>query len=419
MGRNIADSIVITCPQCRSEIPLTETLAAPFIAATREKIVADERERTQAILEEERQKLKLAAESEQAKDKELLEQEIAKSKKMAEESAEKARKLVFEELEAKSQQLEELLQRDKDREQKLAEAQKAQAEIMKKSRELDDAKREFELTIQKRVFEEKEELRAKARQESDEQNKLKLLERDQTILSMQKKIEELMRKAEQGSQQLQGEVMELELEELLRSRFPSDSIEPVPKGEFGGDILQRVNDPARLDCGTIIWELKRTRNWSDGWLAKLRDDQRAAKAEIAVLVSQALPKSVEFFDIIEGVWVVSQKVVVPVADILRRTLIEVCTARQVSDGAKTKAEAMYEYLTGTRFKQRVGAMVEAWEEMRSDLNAEKKVITKQWSKREKQIDRVMESTVGMYGDMQGIAGKGLQEIEGLEFKALD
>ena len=141
--------------------------------------------------------------------------------------------------------------------------------------------------------------------------KLKVAEKDQTIASMQQKIEELKQKAEQGSQQLQGEVLELELENLLRTKFPFDLIEPVPKGEFGGDALHRVNSPSGMACGTILWESKRTRNWSDGWLAKLREDQRSAKAEVCVLVSQVLPKGVETFDLIDGVWITSPRAAIP------------------------------------------------------------------------------------------------------------
>src|SRR4030042_6266605 len=129
------------------------------------------------------------------------------------------------------------------------------------------------------------------------------MEKEQTITSMQKQIEDLKRRADQGSQQLQGEVLELEVEELLRTKFPRDMIEPVPKGEHGGDVIQRVIGPLGQTCGTILWESKRTRNWSDGWLIKLREDQRAAKAELAVIVSQALPKEVQTFDMIDGVWV--------------------------------------------------------------------------------------------------------------------
>jgi hypothetical protein len=235
---------------------------------------------------------------------------------------------------------------------------------------------------------------------------------------MQQKIEELKQKAEQGSQQLQGEVLELELESLLRAKFPFDTIEPVPKGEFGGDTLQRVVSQSGVMTGTILWESKRTKNWSNGWLVKLREDQRTAKAEISVLVSQALPEGIETFDVIDGVWITHPRAILPVATILRHTLLQVSNARLISEGQQTKAEMVYQYLTGPRFKQRVEAIVEAFSSMQDDLDKERKAIMKQWAKRDEQIERVMSATVGMYGDLQGIAGKSIQEIEGLELPAL-
>ena len=246
-------------------------------------------------------------------------------------------------------------------------------------------------------------------------------EKEETITAMQKQIEDLKRRAEQGSQQLQGEVQELELENLLRAKFPFDTIEPVPKGEFGGDALQRVvsaSGQPNGTVGTILWESKRTKNWSDGWLVKLREDQRTAKAEVAVLVSQVLPKGVESFDVVDGVWVTSPRAVLPVATVLRHTLLQVSTARQVSEGQQTKTEMVYQYLTGPRFRHRVEAIVEAFSSMQEDLAAEKKAIQRQWAKREIQLNNVLQSTAGMYGDLQGIAGKSLQEIEGLELPAL-
>jgi hypothetical protein len=228
----------------------------------------------------------------------------------------------------------------------------------------------------------------------------------------------LKRRAEQGSQQLQGEVQELQLETLLRSKFPHDTIEPVPKGEHGGDVLQRVISPLGQASGTILWESKRTKNWSDGWLAKLRDDQRTAKAEVAIIISQVLPKGIQTFDFVEGVWIAQPQAALPVAVAMRQSLMEIATARQASEGQQTKAELLYQYLTGPRFRQRVQAIVEAFSSMKEDLDKEKKAILKQWAKREEQIERVMQSTVGMYGDLQGIAGKTIQEIKGLDLNAL-
>jgi hypothetical protein len=387
----------IICPKCGSEIRLTESLAAPLIAATRlqfEQRLAD-------------------------KDAEVAAQLKAERARLAAEESKKARLESAAELETKARELAELQEVLKLRNAKLAEAQAAQAQILKKQRELDDARRELDLTVEKRISEGLDAVRGKALKDAEDALKQKVLEKDQTIVSMQRTIEELKQKAERGSQQLQGEVQELELEALLRAKFPFDGIEPVPKGEFGGDVVQVVRSQSGQPGGTILWEMKRTRNWSDAWLPKLREDQRAAKAELAILVSSVLPKGVETFDVIDGVWVAHPRCVLPVSAILRNTLLQVALARQVSAGQQSKTELVYQYLTGPRFRQRVEAIVEAFSAMKDDLDKERKVIMKQWAKREEQIERVMGGTVGMYGDLQGIAGKSLQEIEGLELRSLE
>nr|WP_281720563.1 DUF2130 domain-containing protein [Nitrosomonas nitrosa] len=411
----------IICPNCKTEIKLTESLAAPLLESTRrdyEKRLAQKdadvakreaglREREEAI----------------AKEKEQLDEQVEEKVRqergrIAAEEAKKAKLALQGDLEQKAREVADLNEILKQRDAKLAEAQKAQAELLRKQRALDDALREVDLTVEKRVQDGLAVTREQAKKEAEEASKLKVMEKDQIIGSMQKQIEELKRKAEQGSQQLQGEVQELELEALLRAKFPRDTIEPVPKGEHGGDALQHVVGPSGQPCGTIIWESKRTKNWSDGWLAKLREDQRAAKAEIAIIVSQSLPKEVETFGVVDGVWVTHTKTVLPLAVTLRHTLIEVASARQASEGQQTKTEMVYQYLTGPRFRNRVEAIVEAFSAMQEDLDKEKKAIIKQWAKREEQIDRVMQATAGMYGDLQGIAGKTIQEIEGLKLPLL-
>ena len=275
-------------------------------------------------------------------------------------------------LEQKTKDLCDLQEILKQRDEKLAEAQKAQASLIRKERELDDAKRELELTVEKRIQESLTATRDQTRKETEEQMKLKVMEKEHTITAMQKQIEDLKRRAEQGSQQLQGEVQELDLEALLCAKFSRDILEPVPKGEHGGDILQRVVGPHGQPCGTILWESKRTKNWSDTWLPKLREDQRAAKAEVAVIVSQALPKDLDSFDLVEGVWVTHPRAALPVAMTLRQTLIEVAAARKTTEGQQTKTDMVYEYLTGPCFRQRVQAIVEAFSSMQEDLDKEKK-----------------------------------------------
>ena len=307
----------------------------------------------------------------------------------------------------------------KERDSKLAEAQTAQAYLIRKQRELDDAKREMELTIEKRVQESLVVVRDKAKSEAEEGLKFKVSEKEEQIASMQRHIEELKRRAEQGSQQLQGEVQELELESLLRHKFPRDAIEPIAKGDFGGDVLHGIIGPLGQHCGSILWESKRTKNWSDGWLPKLRDDQRAAKADIGLIVSSALPKGVETFDLIEGVWVTDTRCAIPVAIALRQSLIELSAARQANEGQQTKMEMVYQYLTGPRFRHRVEAIVEKFSDMQADLDKERKTMTRLWAKREAQIRGVIESTVGMYGDLQGIVGCALPEIDNIDTLSLD
>jgi hypothetical protein len=416
----------ITCPNCKTEIKLTESLAAPLIETTRRQFEQQLAQKNSEITQREqmmREKEKQLSEDKRKHEDQVADQvakqlQAERTRVIAEESR-KARLASAAELESKSRELVELQELLKFRDEKLAEAQKAQADLIKKQRELDDAKRELELTVEKRVQNGLTEIRTLAKKEAEDEQKLKVMEKEQTIAAMQKQIEDLRRRAEQGSQQLQGEVQELELENLLRMKFPFDAIEPVPKGEYGGDVLHRVVGAGGQPGGAILWEFKRTKNWSDAWLVKLRDDQRAAKADIAVIVSHSLPKGVETFEMVDGVWVTHPRAALPVAMILRHSLLQLALVRQSSEGQQTKTEMVYQYLTGPRFRQRVEAIVEAFSTMQEDLDKERKVIMKQWAKREEQIVRVMTATVGMYGDLQGIAGKSLQEIEGLEFPVLE
>jgi hypothetical protein len=411
----------IICPSCKAEIKLTESLAAPLIESTRaqyEQRMAEkdaEVQRRESALREQKESLEKARAS--------VDEEVAKKLDqqrtlIAAEEAMKARRDIGSDLDKKSRELDELNEVLKQRDVKLAEAQKAQADLIRKQRELDDARREMDLTIEKRVGESLNATREKAKKEAEEALGLKVAEKEHTIAAMQRQIEDLKRRAEQGSQQLQGEVQELGLETMLRDAFPMDCIEPVGKGEFGGDVLQRIIGPLGQACGTILWESKRTKNWTDTWLAKLRDDQRSARADIAVIASQALPKDVDSFIQIDGVWITAHRCALPVAIVLRHSLLELAAARTAGEGQQTKMELVYQYLTGPNFRHRIQAIVEKFGDMQDDLNKERKTMTKLWAKREAQIRGVIDSTAGMYGDLQGIAGKSIQEIEGLDMKLL-
>jgi len=375
----------ITCPHCKAEVRLTESLAAPLVEATRAQFEA-----------------KLQAER----------TAIAKAEQ------EKARQALSADIDRQAKDLADLQGVLAERDAKLAEAQKAQAEAIRKQRELDDAKRELDLSVEKKVQESLAAARAQAKQEAETDLKLRMAEKEQTITAMQRQIEDLKRRAEQGSQQLQGEVQELELEGVLKRSFPSDAFTPVAKGEFGGDVVHAVARGEGAVCGTILWESKRTKNWSDGWLVKLRDDQRAAKADLAVIVTQALPKGIETFGHVDGVWVTGTRTFLPLAVALRHTLLELALARQAGEGQQTKMELVYHYLTGPRFRQRVTAIIEKFEEMSADLVKERATMTKLWARREMQIQAVLTATAGMYGDLQGIAGQAIETIEALDVSRL-
>jgi hypothetical protein len=412
----------LTCPHCHKEIALDESLAAPLLAKTREFYESALADKDRGVSEKEAalraQKLALD------KDRSGLDEVIAtrlqsERAQIAAEEERKARQLLGSELAARDADLAQLNEVIAERDRRLAEAQNVQAEFVRKSRELDNEKRALALTVETRVQEALGPLREQARQEADASSSLVLRERDVQLESMRRQIEDLKRKAEQGSQQLQGEAMEIELEALLTQKFPMDLIEPVPKGEFGGDILHRVIGPNGIVVGTILWESKHTKNWSDGWLPKLRDDQRRAEADFALMMSHALPKGLTAFDYMDGVWVCEPKCAVAVAVALRHSLMTIAKTRQASEGQQTKTELVYRYLTGPRFRQRVEAIVEKFSDMKDDLDKEKKFMTKQWAKRETQIGAVVESTAGMYGDLQGIAGKSLAEITGLDVPLLE
>ena len=411
----------ISCPNCGHEIKLTESLAAPLIEATRKRF-QDQLATKDAEVAREKATLRQQHE-ELTKAQEHFEEEVAarlKSERatIAASEAKKARDAASAELENKSKQMSELQQLLDQSNIKLAEAQKAQAELLRKKRQLDEKIREADLVVEKRIQEGLAAVESKARLDVEQALKLTIAEKDKQLTDLGCRVEELKRKLEQGSQQTQGEVLELALEELLRSRFPQDLIQPVGKGEFGGDVVQYVNGAMGATSGVILWEFKRTKAWSDGWLPKLRQDQRTAKADVALIISHTLPKNVETFDLIDGVWVAHPRCAVPVAATLRQSLIDLAAVRNSQQGQQTKMEQVYHYLTGPRFRQRIEATVEKFNDMREDLDRERKFMQKQWSKREIQLLSVAESTTGMVGDLQGIAGKAVPEIESLDMPLL-
>jgi hypothetical protein len=335
---------------------------------------------------------------------EQVQHQLSRNRKtIADEESARARQQV--ELQAQKANLEQQTRRIETLTQKLTVAQAAEADLLKKEQELGHKEREFALNLQKGIAAGLAQARANALREAHASLDLKVQDRENMITQLRYQIAILQRKAEQSSQQTQGEVLELALEHQLRSQFPFDLIAPVAKGEFGGSVLQHVRDSTGQLCGKILWESKRTRTWSDGWLTKLKKDQRNAHAELAVIVSQTMPKDIALFEQLDGIWVASLSCILPVASALRISLIELSTMRRSHDGLTTKSQQIYTYLTGPNFKHRVKCIAEKFTELRKDLDAERKWINKQWAKRDRELTIVLEATLGMYGDLQGIAGR--------------
>jgi len=398
---------VIICPKCGAKIPLSEAMTHQIRAELLKELEAPIAQREQRLTEKEK---KLEEQSKSLD--ELVEKKLSDEReKIKKEAAQKAKDNVAIEVEDLNRQL-------KRNKKELQEMKKAELDLRRKSREIEEAKENLELEVVRKLDEERKRIKEELSKKFLEEHQLKDMEKNKTINDLNKKIEDLKRRAELGSQQLQGEVMELALEDILKANFPQDAIEAVPKGMRGADILQRVNEKIGQHSGTIIWESKRTQNWNDDWLIKLRNDQRQAKAEIAVVVSVALPKDVNNFANINGIWVSNYESVVGLATALRINLIRLAEAKLAAVGKQEKMEVLYNYLAGPEFKQRVEAVVESYMNMRKDLDKEKASMNRIWSKREKEMQRVIENISGMYGDMQGIIGISLPQIETLELRTL-
>jgi hypothetical protein len=404
--------MILKCPKCGAEIPLTEGIAAPMVAAVRTEMQtridiavrqAEEVERKAKAkedhLEEELQtrmkaQVQLAEVSAKEKARAELEADFACEQKIAVQAQQEAEALRA----------------------KLTEAQKAQAEALRKERELADRERELELTVERRIGEGVGAARDAARRDADEANRLRLAEKDMILQSLQTKITDLQQKIDSGSQQAQGEVLELDVEAQLRARYPRDEFAEVGKGVKGADVTHRVLAPSGIACGTIIYEVKRTKTFSAPWLVKLRQDGREAHADALILVTQAMPDDVEQFALLEGVWICRAAVLHPLVDAIRVGLLGAQAVRQAAEGEATQAESVYRYLTGPRFKSRIEASIEAWTAMQADLEAERRAMTRSWAKRAAQIDAVMNSTAGLFGDLQATAT--LPEIASLSMAAL-
>ena len=391
----------IVCPYCGKKIALTEALIHPIEERLQRKYEKEIKKMERVLEQRENELVKVRKDTEKRM-KEKLMKERLKIEKEAKKKAEEDLSFELRDLRCQLQ----------EKSKKLVEAENRELELRKQQRELEEKERALKLEITRKVDEERKKIMEDVSNKMKEEYQLKEAEYKKQVSDLNKQIEELKRKAEQTSAQLTGEVLELKLEEILKENFPSDSIEPVPKGISGADILQKVYDLSGC-CGTIVWESKRTKNWRDDWIQKLKNDQREIKADIGVLVTTALPKEVSNFDYIDGIVVTTYPLVVPIATLLRTQLIEVRRIKRSTVGRDEKIEILYNYLTSPEFRQKVETIAEAFVNMKKDLDQEKRAMERIWAKREKQILRAVYGVAGMYGDMQGILGASLPELKSL------
>ncbi len=298
----------------------------------------------------------------------------------------------------------------------LDEANKRELQLRKDRTELEQRAKDIDLEVQRKLDEEKSSLESRISSRIVEDHRAKDAEKDKKLADTLAQVEDLKRRMEQGSQQAQGETFEAELEDLLRIEFPFDVIDPVSPGVKGGDILHTFKTKTGVECGKMLWEIKRTKTWSEGWITKVKSDARNCKADVCLIASEALPKGVDTFQEVDAVWVASPTSCLPLAHAIRQGMLRTAKERYMQAGKQDKAILIYEYFTGIEFKGRVEAIIESYRVMKSDLDSEKRAMEKVWAKREKQISMVTVSLAGMHGEIEAIAAGEMQAIPALQLE---
>ncbi|EKD93398.1 MAG: hypothetical protein ACD_28C00151G0003 [uncultured bacterium] len=399
--------MTISCPQCRASIPLTETLLQDMKRTLRVELDQEHQNRMESLrvqqenLEKEKQGMESLVKQ---RTEEKMKEEKEKLWKVAQEKAQEKFGLEFKDL--KDQLAEKAL--------KLKDAENMELALRKKARELEEKERTMALELQRKWDEEREKMIQQIKLDAQEEARHKLQEKDKQMDQLKKALEDANRKAEQGSMQVQGDAQEAHLKNVLQSAFPMDQIRDVPTGIRGADLIQEVYMTWGKKAGMILWEAKSTKAWSGDWIKKLKEDQGLVQAEVCVLVSKVMPEGVKGFDIVQGVWVVEDRFVVPVTTMIRLHLSQLALSRQSLVGQDEKMKVLYGYLTGPQFKHRMEMIVTGFVSMKEELEREKRAMQKLWGRREKELERVLENTAGMYGDLQGIAGASLPTIPSLE-----
>jgi hypothetical protein len=321
------------------------------------------------------------------------------------------RENIFKEL---SPEMEAARAKSEELQQKLDTSQRAELQLRQEKESINQRAKDMELEIARKVDEQRKAIHEQASKEADEAARLKIAERDKTISDMQIKLEEAQRKGSQGSQQLQGEVLELDFESTLRQLFPQDTIEPVKTGTKGGDILQRVFGQMTRPIGTIFWETKRAQAWGGDWTTKAKQDAAEAKAEVALIVSEALPKGIQDFGFQDGVWCVKPGHAVMLGLAIRQGVISTADARQGSLGRETKKDRLYDYMIGPEFRTTIEGIALPFQELYDELAAEKRSTQTRWKRQERRLERVLANIASLQGDLQGIAGNEMPQLQGFE-----
>jgi hypothetical protein len=411
----------IKCPNCFTAIDVEDVLSADAEQKIKQQY---EKQLQQSLAQISAEKQKLEEEYKTFEEKRKNQNEIFQQKlqteklKMEAELQQQLRKSIAGDYE---NQLRLLKEAAAENQEKLDTARRKELEFLKKEKELKNKEAELELQAERMLQQEREKLtieirKIEAARSEAKENEMLLRQRElEKQLEDQKRLaEEMKRKAEQGSMQLQGEVQELFLEELLRDHFPYDSIGEVGKGVEGADCIQLVRNHLGSDCGKIIFESKRTKAFNGAWIDKLKTDMRNKQADVAILVTQCYPKDMGCFGERDGVWICSFKEVIALTTALRHTIIRIAETKKSEENKGEKMQMLYGYLTGLEFRQQIETIVEGFLSMKNSISKERIQMEKMWKEREKQLERVLLSTSGMYGSIKGIAGASIGEIPLLE-----
>lgn len=290
----------------------------------------------------------------------------------------------------------------------------SKVEIEQLKREKEEIESRVKAQEQERLTKEMASFKEKVHKDIESQNELRFKEKEQQLEMLKKQLQEAQRKAELGSQQLQGEVQELAIEEYLRAQFPLDDILEIKKGAYGGDCVQVVHTREMQNCGKIYYESKRTKEFQRVWIEKFKADMCKAGADVGVIVSQTMPKELERMGLLEGIWICTLEEFKALCAVLREGVIQVKIAQKSQENKQDKMSLLYHYLTSSEFRMQIEAIVEGFVQMQSDLDSEKRAMQRLWKQREKQIQKVLENTIGMYGSLKGIAGNAIGEVKALE-----